>query len=305
MFKNIQAKHKRGIMSERKANALLFSAAIVWGWGFIAGKQALSTLNPFILLLIRFSLAAAFMGVIFSRRIKNVPRETVKKGFIIALFQAAGILVQLIGLQYTTTAKQAFLIPSYVVFVPFLSWIIFKENPGIKAIIAGIISIAGIGFITLNENFTIGLGDSISLCFAVIFGLEIIYISAAVTEDVDVIQMSFYEYVFISVFALVMCLFKGVIASDIFECFRVSFSSESLLGILYLGTFNTVYAFTIQNSAQPYSKTSTAALIMGLESVFGFLFSIIYYHEIITFRFLLGASLCFGAILLATVKKEG
>lgn len=244
------------------------------------------------------------MGIIFRKRLKNIPGETVKKGIIIGLFQVAALSVQLFGLQFTTTAKQSFLVPSYVVFVPFLSWIIYRKSPGMRAVFSGIISLAGIGFITIKEGFSLCMGDSVSLISALLLGLEILYIAHAVTEDVDVYQMSFVDYIAAAVTVAVICLIKGAVSGDWFESFRMSFSGESLIGVIYLGSFNTVFAFTAQNIAQQYTRPSTAALLMGLESVFGFFFSIIYYKEAFTIRFLIGAALCFGAILMATTGKK-
>ena len=45
-------------VSSKKADAILLSVAVIWGWGFIAGKIALETASPQWILFFRFSIAA-------------------------------------------------------------------------------------------------------------------------------------------------------------------------------------------------------------------------------------------------------
>ena len=51
-------------------------------------------------------------------------------------------------------------------------------------------------------------------------------------------------------------------------------------------------------------KLIFSALILGTESVFGFIFSVLYYHEPLSWQILVGAALCFSAILISTVHKK-
>ena len=71
---------------------------------------------------------------------------------------------------------------------------------------------------------------------------------------------------------------------------------ECTEGVLFLGVLNTAAAFTLQNEAQKYLPDVTVSLISSMESVFGFLFSCLYYGNPVTLRFLLGGALCFMAI---------
>jgi drug/metabolite transporter (DMT)-like permease len=42
-----------------------------------------------------------------------------------------------------------------------------------------------------------------------------------------------------------------------------------------------------------------------MESVFGFIFSVLYYGEAISWKLAAGGALCFAAILISTVDKKG
>lgn len=276
------------------ANLILLMVAIIWGGGFIAGKMALTTLTPVAILMYRFGLGALLCGIVFWNRIKRTPLSVIKKGVIIGVIQMVGLTVQLSGLQYTSTANQSFLCTAYVAFVPFISWVILRKRPEAKAFVAGMLALVGIGLICLDGGLSIGMGDSLSIMFSVIFGVQIVVIGMLVDGDVDVFQLSFFQLSTSAVCAFLICLAQGQLINP--------FGVESMIGVLYLGILNTFVAFLAQNYAQKYTKDTVAALIMSLESVFGFLLSVLYYNEAITLKFLLGSVLCFVAILINTVR---
>lgn len=281
---------------ERAANLLLLIVAIIWGGGFVAGKMALTGLSPTGVLLYRFSMAALLCGICFFRRVCRTPKETAIKGCMIGALQMAAQAVQLVGLQYTTAAKQSFLCTAYVALVPFLSWMVLRERPQPKAFLAGFIALAGIGFISLRGSFEIGFGDGMSLGFAVLFGLQIVLVGRFVGKDADSIQLSFFQFLTASVIAGAACLVRGESLIPV--------GWESLSGLLYLGILNTFVAMVGQNVGQKYTRDTTASLIISLESLFGFTFSVLYYHDQLEWRMLTGGALCFAAILINTVQDK-
>ena len=281
---------------ERAANLLLLIVAIIWGGGFVAGKMALTGLSPAAILMYRFSMATLLCGMCFFRRISRTTRDTAIKGCMIGALQMAAQAVQLVGLQYTTAAKQSFLCTAYVALVPFLSWMVLRERPQPKAFMAGFIALAGIGFISLRGSFEIGFGDGMSLGFAVLFGLQIVLVGRFVGNDADSIQLSFFQFLTASVIAGAACLIGGESV--------IPAGGESVAGIMYLGILNTFVAMAGQNVGQKYTRDTTASLIISLESLFGFTFSVLYYHEQLEWRLLAGGALCFAAILINTTQGK-
>ena len=281
---------------ERAANFLLLLVAIIWGGGFVAGKMALTGLGTAAVLLYRFSMATLLCGMCFFGRISRTPRDTAIKGCMIGALQMAAQAVQLVGLQYTTAAKQSFLCTAYVVLVPFLSWMVLRKRPQPKAFLAGFIALAGIGLICLRGSLNIGFGDGMSLGFAALFGLQIVLVGIFVGKDADSIQLSFFQFLTASVIAGAACLVRGESL--------LPMGGESLAGILYLGILNTFVAMAGQNVGQKYTSDTTASLIISLESLFGFAFSVLYYHEQLEWRMLAGGALCFAAILINTTQGK-
>lgn len=281
---------------ETLANLILLLVAAIWGGGFIAGKMALTGLSPATILLYRYGMGASLCCIFFWKRIVKTPKDIILKGVLIGIVQIIGQTIQLVGLQYTSSANQSFLCSAYVAFVPFISWIMLKKRPGLKAFAAGIIALTGIGFISLQGTLVIGLGDGLSVLFSVIFGVQIVLVGKLVNKDVDVAGLSFFQLATVAVISLIVCVIRGELSMD--------FGGEALAGVLYLGLLNTFVAFTGQNWAQKYAKDTVAALLMSLESLFGFVFSVVYYKEVITIKFLLGSALCFAAVLMNTIDKR-
>ena len=134
-------------VSSKKADAILLSVAVIWGWGFIAGKIALETAPPQWILFFRFSIAAICILALFFKQIKNADKACVRWGILIGLLQFAALFVQLFALQYTTTAKQSFLAATYVLFTPFAARILYRKKILPKNYIASLLALAGIAFL--------------------------------------------------------------------------------------------------------------------------------------------------------------
>jgi len=274
----------------KAANAALFIVAIIWGGGFVAGKMALTGLEPFIILSYRFIFSALICGAVFFKNIKKSSKKTALRGLMIGALQFIALSVQLMGLKYTTSAKQSFLCTAYVALVPFISWIIIKKKPSLKAFAAGFLAIAGIGLISLDNSLTINRGDALSLAFAVLFGIQIVLVKIFI-EDSDSIQITFFQMFFAGVLSAIF----GVINRETF----LAYNAEALFGVGYLIVFNTFIAFIVQNIAQKYTPDTTASLLLSFESVFGFVFSVMYYHNTITPKLISGCALCFIAVIIS------
>ena len=78
--------------------------------------------------------------------------------------------------------------------------------------------------------------------------------------------------------------------------------SEVMLPMVYLSVVVTMMAFSFQNIGQIYSDPSSAAVILSLESVFGVLCSVIFYHDVVTVQMAIGFALIFVAVVCSETK---
>ncbi len=275
------------------ADFVLLIVAAIWGGGFVAGKMALSELTPAAVLFYRFSGSALAVGILFFPRIRKHWRKNIRAGFLIGFLQFIGLLVQLIGLQYTTPAKQSFLASTYVVFTPLTAWIIAKEKFSKKDIKVALLALLGVGLISLNKQLSIQIGDPITLGFALIFSMQIV-LTGKYVKSGDSIVLAFFQFVISAFLSLITVLITGT-------NLKIT-TVPSLSGVLYLAFINTALAICLQNLMQRYTKSSHTALILSLESVFGLAFSILFFHDVVTFQMGIGCILILIALILSKIS---
>ena len=128
-------------MGEKKkmllADFALLLAATFWGMGFVAGDMAAKAFPTFWIMTVRFLRASVGMGLLFRRAVKSSTKEDIKPGMILAGLLFLAQPLQIIALRYTTPSKQAFLVTTYVIIVPFISWLVLRKRPQNKAFAAG------------------------------------------------------------------------------------------------------------------------------------------------------------------------
>ncbi len=291
-MKNIQTKNKTLL-----ADLALITVALIWGVGFIASKAALVTITPLWVMTFRFLGSGVLLLILFLKRVRRLDKRTVLMGMVVGSFMFTGMVFQTIGLDHTTASNQAFLIPSYVVLVPFVSWMMTRVKPRALDVAAALLTFAGVAVISLKPDFSMNLGDALTLIFAVVYSFQIVFLGLFVKET-DVMS-----------FTVVQMLTAGglsLFAALVFAPPLDGVSATSAFGILYLVVFNTALAFLVQNIAQQYTTSTHASLLISLESVFGLIVSVIFLHDPFGPRMALGCGLVFAAVLLSKLefKKE-
>ena len=74
------------------------------------------------------------------------------------------------------------------------------------------------------------------------------------------------------------------------------------MSVFLLGVFASAVGTLLQNYGQQGTDASTASLLLSLEAVFGVLFSVLLYHEIVTVKMFIGFACIFGAVIVSETK---
>lgn len=275
------------------ADLSLLLVALSWGGGFIVVKNALADISPMWLMAIRFTFGFLAMAIVFHKNIIKINRKDLKAGLIIGVFLFLGYATQTVGLKYTTAGKQAFLTGTNVVIVPFLVWIITKKHPGWHSIIGAVLTLIGIGFLTLQGGFSINLGDALTLVCAVFFAAHITAVGYF-AEDSDSIAISVVQA---GVAAVIF-----IIGALLFEPMPKNINGNIKFAITYLVLFSTVGAILIQNIAQKYTPSTHAAIVLSMESVIGTILAVIILKDVFTPLMVVGCVFIFAAIIITETK---
>ncbi len=285
-------------MKKYKGEIGLLIVAIIWGTGFVASSISLKYMSPYQALFIRFLVGAIFLPILFYKKLKNINKTTLIRGFILGFFLYTAFNLQTVGLKYTTPSKNAFLTAVNVVIVPFIGFVLYKRKIDKYGLFGAIIAIMGIGILSLQNDFSVGFGDLLTLFCAVLFALHIFFTGEFLKRGEDPIHLAIFQMVSAWIFSFVIVLLNGEFTS-IF-----SIKLEGYLSVLYLGFFSTTLAFLLQSISQKYVNETKAAIILSTESVFGSLFSVTFLHEEVTLRMIIGCILILLAILIAEVKPD-
>ncbi len=274
----------------------LLLCALIWGSGFVVMKSALDGFPPAMLLGIRFTMAAAALCAVFARRFRLMTKKTLWHGLGVGLVLGAAYLVQTWGLERTTPGKNAFLTAVYCVLVPFVVWAMGGRKPTKISILAGGICLAGIGLISLDEGWGIGLGDALSLGCGVLFAVQVTLIDRCAKEGDDIVLLTILQIAAAGVMAWLVALLTGERPGQI--------SGASWGEVAYLSLITTALALLLQNVGQSMTEPSLAAILLSLECVSGALLSVLFYGETITLRLALGFAAVFAAVVLASRSQS-
>ena len=291
------------------ADVALFSVAIFWGFNFVVIKyvteQTTDAVSPIaksvvagtmIYLLFRYVVATAIFSVIQPRALLKATRAQWRMGGLLGVFYLTALVVQTIGLQYTTPGKSGFITGLSVAMVPFLYWAVAKRSPGWFQVLGAFVATAGLGVLSLRGNLTVSWGDALTLLGALLYGLHIMttgfFAPKVPPSTLAVTQMavSTVLLVFITPFVAHITLALGW---------------EAWAAIVWTALSGTVYAFFIQSWAQRYTTSTHAAVLLCFESVFAAVSGVIFGMDTVTWRMITGASLIFTGMLIIELLPGG
>ena len=277
---------------------LIVIATLIWGSSFVIVKNATDSLSPAWILVIRFFMAALILAVVFiKRRSLFFKREYLAYGALFGLLLFCAYYFQTVGITDTTPGKNAFLTGTYCVMVPFLAWWVAQRKPSAFNIVAALLCIAGIGFVSLDAGLSVSFGDTMTLVAAVFYALHICVV-AKYSQGRDIYVLTMWQFTFVGLASLIV----GLVLEPVPQL--SSFDAATCGSLVYLGVVCTALALLFQNVGQQKLAPTTASLLLSLESPFGVFFSVLLGAEILTGQMIFGFSLIFAAILVSEVAPQ-
>lgn len=269
---------------------------MIWGFSFVVMKDVVAVFPPAWLLGIRFVAAGFIFLLCLWKRVRSrMSLKLLGAGIVLGALDFSGFFTQTVGLQSISPGVNAFLTATYCVIVPFLWWLLARRKPSVANVGAAIIAVVGIWFVSVNDSgahLSIGFGEAMTLLCAIFFALHMVYVSKF-SRLYDVLVLTVVQFISEGCFGLLL----GV-ATETFP--SAALITPSVIGqMAFLVVFASIIAFGIQNISLSFVPPAQASLLLCLESVFGVLFSVLLYGEILTARLVFGFVLIFIAILMS------
>ena len=298
-----------------KNTAMLFLAALIWGFAFVAQSAGMEYVGPFTFNAVRCIIGSLVLVPIAlfwkqggneegEKEEKNGKKDTwiarnktlLQGGSLCGVFLGVATNLQQIGIMTTSVGKAGFLTALYIVLVP-VAGLFFKKKCGISVWLGVVCSFAGLYLLCMTEgNFALATGDLLLLGCAVVFTGHILVIDYFAPK-VNGVWMSCIQFLVAGIISAVpMLLIETPTWEGIFD---------AKLPILYAGVMSCGVAYTLQILGQKNYNPTVAVLILSLESCFSVLGGFLILHETLSVRELSGCGLMFAAIILAQLPGKG
>ena len=281
-------------MKKHLARGGLFLAALIWGSGYVVSAWALDYFKPLQVMALRFTIAFLVLLAVNFKTLRDFKLSSIKKGCIIGTFLFLGFSLQLVGLQYTTVSKNAFLTAVNVVIVPILGFAIYRREIGKDSIVGAMVTLAGIGLLSLKgQESGLNIGDLLTLSGAFFFALQIFY-TEEYLDDMTSSEMMLTQMGTSAILSWISVIFLK--QTDF------NFSLASCRIIIYMGLVTTLLTYVLQILCQRYTTASETAIILSSESMFGMISSAILLKEAVTPFMIMGSVLIILGILTVETK---
>lgn len=296
-------------LTKRQATLELTFAGVLWGFGFVATVWALQAFSPVETLVLRFviaTLAGELLYFLFRGPNFTTLREELAGSLPAGILLGGMLLLQTIGLQYTTATKSGFLTSLYVILVPlFSAWLLRKKNHWRNYALA-LLALAGT-FVLMDANLTeFNQGDLWTLGCSVFAAFHILYIGHVSGKVGNAFRFNNLQ----SMWCLLALLPLLALPDTSAPPGTATGASGWLpwIGVLCLGMGSSVIAFSLQIRSQKVLSDATASMLFLLESPFAALFGFLILNERLTPFQSGGALLILAASLLqilgdSTVKQ--
>ena len=291
-------------MKRWRADLVLLLVAMIWGSAFAVQRVAGRWMDPFTFNGLRFLLGGLLILpftrlVRISQRIEQGTAQR-QKNYSLIYIPLAGLLLfgagglQQAGLETTTAGNAGFITSLYVVIVPLLLALIWKQRVRWSAWLAAGLAVLGSLLLSTGGVLKLSTGDALELLGALFWALHVILVGRAM-QRLDVLSFAAGQYLLAGALNLAVSLLT--------RQSWVGFS-EVWWTVIYIGFLSTAIGYTLQVYAQRTAPPADAAILLSMESVFAALTGYLFLDEGLGTRQLFGCALILGAIFLAQIRTE-
>ncbi|MGH6763852.1 MAG: DMT family transporter [Phyllobacterium sp.] len=281
-------------MTNARANLLLLLAGAIWGLGFVSQSTAMANIGPFLFIGLRFLIAMVAIVPLALRESRNAGARLtisdVRYFLLIGVFLFAGMSAQQLGLMETSVTNSGFLTGLYVVIVPILSVILFRQWPHPVIWPCAIAALAGIYLLSGGKLEALLPGDWLTILCAIFFALQMLFITRYANRTGRPVALAIVQFSLCAALGFALAIITG----ERFDWSAVMLSAPE---ILFVGVFSSGVAFTIQMIGQRYTTAPQAAIFLSSEALFAALFGALLLGERLPPVGLFGCALIFSAML--------
>ncbi len=290
---------------------ILLATALIWGGSFVAQKLGMDHIGPFAFTFFSDLLAGAFLfslvllRALARRGMPSWSRTDIIGGAISGLGLWGGMMLQQIGIQWTSPGVCAFLTANYILVVPILGFFTGRRP---KAFIWPCVAIALLGSWFLcnpsagaagASSSGLPLGELLSIACAIVFGAQICVAERFMSRpDADALQLTCVSFVV----GAVLCVPFLPLSTErpLLTCSNIC---GAMGAIAFCGFLSSGLACTLQNVGLKFVAPAVAAIVLAQESVFATIFGVLFLGDSFTMHQIAGCVLVFAAVIMTQLFK--
>lgn len=249
------------------ADATLVLVAAIWGVGIPISADMVRTLSPLWSSALRMIVAGAAAAAVYFPRICGATRAQWRYGLTLASIVSSVFVFMSFALIYSTASKQAFMIGTSVLMVPFMAWAVHRRRPHRCIFMGAALGTLGLLIMGFSPGMRFNFGDALNLIMCLLWAGQVIVIEYLVRRIEPTTLVALQLPLAAAILTLAAFAVEGPIDLS-------AIPARIWAEIVFTGLVNTVLCFILQTRAQQSTPASHAAIILALESVFGYLISV-------------------------------
>ena len=303
-------------MNRFRADLILLLVALIWGSAFAVQRVAANYLDVFTFNGLRFLLGGMVLFPFSklnplnktNRSQKGTTHGTVNQvtspgldfKSLIFIFIAGGLLIgaaglQQAGLESTTAGNAGFITTLYVVLVPIILVLFWRERIHWLSWLGAGIAIFGSLLLSTGGSFHLASGDALEMAGALFWALHVILVSRVV-KHLDVLTFSAGQYIVAGLLNLLVSRLAQMPLNGL---------ASGWWTIVFIGLLSTAVGYTLQVLGQKYAPPTDATIILSMEAVFAVLTGFIFLGETMRLVQLVGCGLILIAVIVTQLKSIG
>ena len=277
---------------------LLLMVAFIWGTAFVAQTTGMKSMGPVTFTGFRLLLGGLVLlpFTYFYFNNKSLNFEKIRILILMSFALLIGALFQQVALIYTNVANVAFLTALYVPIVPFIYFVILKKPVSKYIIIASVLCITGVWFLSKNELEFGSYGDLLSIIGAFFWSFHIILIFKASELNIEPVITAAFHIFFAGLI--------GVVLAFLIENPNFIDVKNGAFELIYTGILSIGLGFTLQTIAQKHLPPTNVAILLSMESVFASIAAFIILGQILETNSLIGCALILLGVIISEYFKN-
>lgn len=283
----------------------LFAVVILWGFDPIIIEGFFDYYSASALSIVFTFSSLIFFLTISRTKLKQLDRSFIIRSVPICLINSIAMVMQRIGLQYTTPSNYAFLEHLSCAAVPFAIFAFTGRCPSIKQILAVVICISGCFVFTGGFGGNFGIGEFLCAMAGILVGVSTVA-TGTYAKKLDTMLFNT-VYLFVYFFAsIVSAVLLNVIKinGEPLEGMRFSLSAAHLIPASLFGIASIGLCWLLRTAAVKQIGSVTVAVVSPLSAVITGVISLIMGKDDLSFEFITGALLILASAFISSFLEN-